>query len=135
MFYQRRITIISIRKPKIENSLNDELQWFGNSLGLFHLRDKDKSCFRLFIELIKAAKQGQSLSSDDLAERLGLSRGTVIHHMNRLMESGLVIHDRKKYILKEPRLEVLVDTIKRDFERTCEDLKLVAKRLDKMLEL
>ena len=52
---QQRITIIRMRRPETP-SLNEELQWFGSSLGLFNLRDKDKSCFRIFIELLKATK-------------------------------------------------------------------------------
>src|SRR3990167_11073730 len=80
-----KITIISLRRP-LEKTINQELQWFGNSLGLFNLRDKDKSCFRVFIELLKAAKANMPLTSDELAYRLNLSRGTVIHHINKLME-------------------------------------------------
>ena len=90
-FIRQRITIINIRKPK-EQNINEELQWFGTSLGLFNLRDKDKSCFRVFIELLKSAKQKQIVTSDELASKLGLSRGTIIHHINKLLESGLVVH-------------------------------------------
>ena len=49
---RQRITIINVRKPALR-TINDELQWLGSSLGLFNLRDKDKSCFRIFIELLK----------------------------------------------------------------------------------
>ena len=129
----QKITIISVRRP--ERNLNNELQWFGNSLGLFNLRDKDKSCFRVFIELLKAAKRDSPLTSDELAYMLGLSRGTVIHHINKLMESGIVIHQNKRYMLRVNNLEVLVDEIKRDAERTFEDLKRVAKEIDHFLGL
>ncbi len=54
-YVSQRITIINIRKPA-ERSINQELQWLGTSLGLFNLRDKNKSCFRIFIDLLKAAK-------------------------------------------------------------------------------
>ncbi|MBI5072732.1 winged helix-turn-helix transcriptional regulator, partial [Candidatus Woesearchaeota archaeon] len=91
---QQRITIIKIRRPVTQN-LNEELQWFGTSLGLFNLRDKDKSCFRIFIELLKATKHNKSITSDELADHLALSRGTVIHHVNKLMETGLVVHEGK----------------------------------------
>ena len=53
-FIHQRITIVKIRKP-VTTDVNEELQFLGNSLGLFNLRDKDKSCFRVFIELLKAA--------------------------------------------------------------------------------
>ena len=89
VFIKQRITIVNIRRPS-ETNVNQELQWLGTSLGLFNLRDKDKSCFRVFIELLKCAKGNRTLTSDELAAKLDLSRGTIIHHINRLMESGLV---------------------------------------------
>ncbi len=129
----QKITIISTRKPA--RNLNNELQWFGTSLGLFNLRDKDKSCFRVFIELLKAAKHDKPLTSDEIAYKLGLSRGTVIHHINKLIESGIVIHQNNRYMLRVNNLEVLVDEIKKDAERAFDDLKRVAKEIDHFLGL
>ena len=51
----QKITIIKLRKSS-EKNLNSDLQWFSNSLGLFNERDKEKSCFRVFIALIKASR-------------------------------------------------------------------------------
>ena len=132
--YHQKITIVRSRKPA-ENTINEELQWFGDSLGLFNLRDRDKSCFRVFIELLKSAKRKQPLSSDELAAKLRLSRGTVIHHINRLMDSGLVVHERKKYLLRVHNLKELVDEIKKDIERTCLDLKEIGDDIDRRLGL
>ena len=133
-YITQRITIISMRRPT-ERDINQELQWLGSSLGLFSLRDKDKSCFRLFVELIKSAKQRQPISSDELAYRLGLSRGTIIHHMNRLIETGLVIPDNNRYILRVNTLKDLVDEIEKDLQRTCEELKKTAREIDEYLGL
>ncbi len=119
----------------MERDVNQELQWLGSSLGLFSLRDKDKSCFRLFVELIKAAKQRQPISSDELAYRLGLSRGTIIHHMNRLIEAGLVVPEENRYILRVNTLRDLVDEIEKDLQRTCEELKKTAREIDEYLGL
>src|SRR3989338_4739748 len=95
-YVRQRITIMSIRKPDSVN-INSELQWLGSSLGLINLRDKDKSCFRIFIELLKSAKSHHALTSDELAYSLSLSRGTVVHHLNKLLESGFVINEKNKY--------------------------------------
>lgn len=130
----QRITIIQTRKPA-NPTLNDELQWFGNSLGLFGERDRDRSAFRLFLELLKAAKRGHPLSSDDLAEELGLTRGTVVHHLNNLIDAGIVVYDGRRYWLREPRLEVLLDELRKDMERTIDDLKRAAKDIDETLRL
>ena len=134
VYIRQRITIVNIRKPA-EHNVNQELQWFGTSLGLFNLRDKDKSTFRVFIELLKSTKADKPLTSDDLAARLALSRGTIIHHINKLMESGLVIHKGNRYILRVENLKSLIEEVEKDIKRACDDLKEVAKEIDERLGL
>ena len=134
VYIRQRITIVNIRRPA-EKNVNQELQWLGSSLGLFNLRDKDKSCFRVFIELLKSAKHKNELSSDELALKLSLSRGTIIHHINKLMESGLVVHEGSRYTLRVDNLKSLIDEVEKDIQRTCEDLKDIAKEIDERLGL
>ncbi len=134
VYVRQRITIMSIRRPDAIN-INSELQWLASSLGLINLRDKDKSCFRIFIEILKSTKQQHALSSDDLAQTLGLSRGTVVHHLNKLMESGLVMNEHNRYILRVSSLHSLVDEIERDFKRTCEEIRDAAREMDRKLGL
>jgi len=134
-----RITIIRIRKPDIEqnkeHSVNSELQFLGESLGLFNERDKDKSCFRIFIVMLKALKNGHHLTSDEIAERTNLTRGTVIHHLTRLMESGIVVSQKNYYMLAVDNMEELVDLVKSNLVKTFDNLKPVARSIDKKLEL
>ena len=125
---------MNIRKP-IQKDVNQELQWLGSSLGLFNLRDKDKSCFRVFIELIKSAKKGIPLSSDELAYRLDLSRGTVVHHINKLLDSGIVVKAERGYILRVDNLRELIDEVEKDLRRMCNDLRDMAEEIDKSLGL
>ena len=129
-----KITIVSIRKPH-ENDLNETLQWFGASLGLFGARDKDKSCFRIFIELVKNLKENEPISSDEIALKTGLTRGTVVHHLNRLMSSGIVTSERNGYQLKVDNLEHLTDIVKNNVDRAFDNLTEIAKDLDKRLRL
>ena len=134
MRYFQRITIMNIRKPQ-HLDINNELQWLGSSLGLFNLRDRDKSCFRVFIELIKNAKKGISLSSDEIAFKLDLTRGTVIHHINKLIDSGIVVQADGGYILRVGTLRELIDEVEKDLKRTCDDLRNMAEEIDKSLGL
>jgi len=134
MRYLQRITIMSIRKP-VQKNINQELQWLGSSLGLFNLRDKDKSCFRVFIELIKNAKLGKPLSSDEIAYSLGLSRGTVVHHLNKLLDSGIVMEAERGYILRVSNLRGLINEVEKDLERTLDELREMAEEIDNSLGL
>ncbi|MCF7901522.1 winged helix-turn-helix domain-containing protein [Candidatus Woesearchaeota archaeon] len=130
-----KITIIRSTKPQ-DYDINELLQWFGGSLGLFNMRDKDRSCFRIFIILLRDLKtDSPGLSSDDIAEKTGLSRGTVVHHLNKLMESGIVIVSRNRYVLKVESLADLVDVVREDVNNAFDSLKVIGKRLDGMLGL
>jgi len=134
-----RITIIRIKKPVLEEQntqgINEELKFLGESLGLFNDRDKDKSCFRIFIILIKALKTNHRLTSDEIADKTNLSRGTVIHHLNKLMETGIVVNQKNCYILSVDSMEELVELVKNNLVKTFDNLKPIAKNIDKKLEL
>ncbi len=115
------------------STLNEELQFFGSSIGLFNLRDKDKSSFRIFIELLKAAKVNHPLSSDELAFHLGLTRATVVHHLNKMMESGLVVSNENKYVLRNASLAGLLDELEADYSRATKELKKIAIKIEEDL--
>ena len=134
LIHSKKMTIVKVNLPA-EKDINKELQWLGNSLGLFSLRDKDKSCFRVFIELLKAAKQRQPLSSDEIAERIGISRGTVIFHINKLMDSGLVIHYKDRYMLRVENLKHLIEELEQDIRNIYHDLKETAADIDRLMGL
>jgi len=55
--------------------------------------------------------------------------------MNRLIETGLVIPDNNRYILRVNTLKDLVDEIEKDLQRTCEELKKTAREIDEYLGL
>jgi predicted transcriptional regulator len=129
-----RITIVYEGKPG-KYDINDLLQWYGASLGLFNLRDRDKSCFRIFIVLLRSLQKSKQLTSDEIAEKLNLSRGTVIHHLNRLMDSGIVISQRNKYFIDVKNLEELTEVIRGNMNTIFDDLKKIAKDIDDRLEL
>ena len=129
-----KITIHKSRKPSGDN-INQDLQWFCDSLGLFGNRDRDKSCFRMFVVLLKSLHNTQGLTSDEISEKVDLSRGTVVHHLHTLIGSGLVVRDRNKYMLKVDNLSSLVEEVERDIIKTMHNLRKVAEILDKRLEL
>lgn len=131
-----RITITHVVYPRRETDLNEELQCLGAALGLFSPRDKDKSRFRIFIALIKALRtKGRGLTSDELAAQLDLTRATVIHHLDGLMDAGIVDSNRGIYQLRVDSLEDLVEQIKEDVSKTLDDLQDVARHCDAELGL
>ena len=128
-----KFIIISSKKPDSSN-VNEELQWLGGSLGLFNLRDKDKSCFRVFIVLLKETKTRRGLSSDQIAKQTGLTRGTVVHHLNKLMGTKIVKSEESRYFLAVKSVESLIDSIQQDVDQSLGELKKIARDLDHKLK-
>lgn len=128
----KRLTIIKVRRSD-EGNVNKDLQWVGSSLGLFTIRDKDSSCFRVFITLVKKSKGDDAMSSDEIAGRLNLSRGTVVHHLTKLIDSGIVVREKEGYLLRENNLQRLIKDLEQDMEAILSELKEVAKNIDERL--
>lgn len=128
----RKITII--RPPAIrEPDVNELLQIIGGSLGLFSMRDKDKSCFRIFILLLRGAHEHQGLTSDELADHLGLTRGTVVFHLKKLIAAGIVESHRNRYLLTVDSLSGLVAKVEADVQKTLAALRHTAEEVDRRM--
>lgn len=125
-----KITIVNIKKPK-QKDINQDLQWFSKSIGLISKRDKERSCFRIFIELLKSEK---GLTSDEIADFSNLTRATTIHHLKNLIETGIVKKEKNRYYLIERDLEGLIKKIENNIEITLRELKEIAKYLDKEIK-
>jgi predicted transcriptional regulator len=127
-------TILDLRiMPKVD--VEQDVEWICKSFGFLETRDKEKTAARIFRELLEAAKEGEGLSSDELAVKLKLSRGTMVHHLNKLMKSGLVIHHEGRYKLRAFSLQRTVEEVKRDIIRVFENINQVAKSIDENLGL
>ncbi len=131
-----RITIVQSQQQPNTHNINELLHWFGGTLGLFNPRDKDKSCYRIFVALLSSIRENpEGLTSDELALRTRLSRGTVVHHLNKLMESGIVVSERGKYVLSVDNLQELVEQVRSRVNKTFDGLKEISRAIDKQLNL
>lgn len=128
------ITLYKLRKPE-KPDMNKELQWFSQSLGLFSKRDKEKSCFRIFIALIEARKSHRMLSSDEIADKSSLTRATIIHHLKNLEQHGLVKAEQNRYALSCNSFSALIKQLEKESQELLTDLEEAAEELDKRLEL
>ena len=124
--------IISI-EPLSGSDTNEQLHWISQALGLFNERDKEKSCHRIFIELIKAKKESKPMNSQDLADRAHLSRATVIHHMNKLIESNIVSERNHEFELIDPNLNSIILRLKKEMNDFMEEMEKISKKLDEEL--
>jgi DNA-binding MarR family transcriptional regulator len=126
--------LLSVRKPSTPE-YEPDLEWICRTLGYLESRDKHKTAYLILKALVEAVAQDGGLTSDELSEKLALTRGTMIHHLNKMIKSGLVIFHEGKYKLRERSLKSTVEEIQRDITRLFEDLLSVAEAVDQNLGL
>jgi len=131
MIEEFSITIKKVKKPK-SCDLNQDIQIISQSFGLFTKRDKEKSCFRIFLEIVK---NRNGVTAEDITINTHLTRATVIHHLNYLIKSWLITRKKHKYYLRGGTLEGLIREINSDMSNTFDELNQIAKNIDSELTL
>jgi DNA-binding MarR family transcriptional regulator len=89
----------------------------------------------VFITLFHAVNDDGALRSDDIADRTKLSRGTVVHHLNKLRDRNIVARANNEYFLRVDSLATLTEEIRNDVNDALDDIEAVAKRIDDQLGL
>ena len=126
IFNVRKLASVDVEK---------DLEWICRSFGFLEPRDKRRTAYRVFRAIIEAARNNEGLSSDEIADKLALSRGTIVHHVNKMIKSGLVIYHEGQYKLRGRNLVTTVKEIQLDTERIFESLRDVCKNIDDLLHL
>lgn len=121
--------LLSVRKPPKAEYVAD-LEWFCRTFGFLESRDKQKTAHLIFKALLESAVQNNGLTSDELAEKSNLTRGTMIHHLNKMMKSGLIIFHEGKFKLRGNSLKSTVEEIQRDINRLFENIFEVTENID-----
>ena len=127
-------SIKDLRMPSTEDYETD-LEWICKCFGFLESRDKEKTAAKIFKALLESIKNEKGLSSDELAEKTNLTRGTMVHHLNKMIQSGLLVHREGIYELRSMSLQRTIQEIKRDIERIFENIEHMAKSIDENLNL
>ncbi len=125
--YYRQIIIRYISVPSREESVDDDIDYIYQCLGLGDERDDvGKAVFRA---IVKSSMRGSGISSRDLMQLNEVSQAAVIYHLNHFQRSGLVVKDGRNYFLRAPTLEQTLEEMENDVRRRFEHLRGVARKL------
>ncbi|HEC89267.1 MAG TPA: MarR family transcriptional regulator [Thermoplasmatales archaeon] len=129
----QQIIIKKISLPAL-GSINNDIDFICKSFGYFSERDKQETAGKIFRILVKeAAGEAQGLTSDEIAEKLNLTRGTIVYHLNSFIAAGLVIKERNTYRLRAPSLQKCIEEIKEDIDRIMKQMMKIATDIDEKL--
>ena len=124
------IIIRRVEKP-VRRDLEDELDWICQSFGFFEPIDKEKTAATIFKLLVRAAETGKPLTSSDIAGLINMSRGSVINHLNNLIQSGLVVKGGRYYFPRSRSIYRLIKEVEDDILSTLQRMEKTAHEIDK----
>ncbi len=130
----RHFTVRKLREPT-DMDLDKDIEWVCNSLGFVTPRDQDKTAFRILKALIKAAKRGKGLTSEELARVVEPTIGSVIYHLKKLMKAGLVVKIDSYYELRMHSFLKTIEEIEKEIEVVLSDVKTIASDIDQNVGL
>jgi predicted transcriptional regulator len=125
----RKIYVREIRLPGKADEKKD-IEWIIESLSLSSAKDNDKTASKIFKELIDAAREQRPVSTTQISEKVGVTRGTVLFHLQKFSQCGLVRSSGRTYTLRHSSLEETVDSMLRDAEQMFKRMRRVASELD-----
>jgi predicted transcriptional regulator len=130
----KQFIIRKLREPT-EKQLDKDIEWICNSFGFITPRDQDKTAFIILKALIKSAKENKGLTSEELAELVEPTIGSVIYHLKKLMKAGLVVKLDSTYELRMKSLLATIEEIEKEISLTLADIKQIAEDIDNKVGL
>lgn len=127
-----------IKLKKIETpppgDVRTDIDYICRSFGYFSQRDKNSTAGKIFRLLVReTAGESTGLTSDQIAEKLDLSRGAIVYHLNSFINAGLVVRERNTYRLRSQSLQKSIEEIRQDTQRIFNEMLKIAQAIDEEL--
>ena len=115
--------------------LHEETYWLCDTLGLSAGRDLEDLSTKIVLSLLTESSKKEGVTSEHLADLLGITVGRVNHHLRNLSRSGFVYRERRLVYLRGRSMRESVQELRRDAERIFDELENVASEIDMMMGL
>lgn len=124
-----KIVIKRVERP-FSSSTEKEFEWICRTLGFFEPIDRGKTAANVFKAVVGATEVGKPLTSSEIAERIKMSRGSVVNHLNNLQRSGLIVRNGRFYLARSRSMFRTIEEIEEDIDRIFSKMKKIAKDID-----
>lgn len=128
-----KIVIRFVERPD-SNDPEEIIKWFCEVFGLSSGNDYNSIEEQILKSFVEAAQKDEGLSSSELNLDTDLARSTVIYHLNRFIEAGLIIKKGRRYYLRASEMEKAIEEIEYDINREIKRMLDTAKQFDLMLQ-
>lgn len=124
-----QIIIRDLEKPT-EKTLENDIEWICESLGFYEKIDKEKTAAQIFKKILESTVKEKKLTSSKLGEESNVTRGAALHHLKRMMNSGIITKKGRNYCLRRSSLYNTIIEIHEDIDRIFRNLESIAKEID-----
>ncbi|MGD0729336.1 MAG: winged helix-turn-helix domain-containing protein [Candidatus Micrarchaeaceae archaeon] len=129
-----RIVIKFVERPNL-NDQEKMIKWFCEVFGLSSEENPDSIEEQILRSFIDAAYKNEGLGSSELNLDTELARSTVIYHLNRFIDAGLLVKKGRKYYFRASEMSKAIEEIEYDINREMQRMLDTAKEFDKLMEL
>ncbi|EQD48545.1 hypothetical protein B1A_14003, partial [mine drainage metagenome] len=110
------------------------ISWFCEVLGLSGSGESKSIESEILKRFLVAASKDMGVSSSEINLGKDVPRSTVIYHLNRLVESGLVVKRGRKYYMRAQALSTSIEEIEYDIDREFQRMLDMAREFDRLFE-
>ena len=123
-----RLVIKFTEKPDLDDP-QKMIKWFLHVFG-FDEEGIEEQMLMLFTE---AAYRNKGISSSELKLDTPVARSTVIYHLNRFIDSGLIVKRGRKYYFRASEMTKAIEEIEYDINREFQRMMDAAKEFDRLM--
>ncbi|MEM3020557.1 MAG: winged helix-turn-helix domain-containing protein [Candidatus Micrarchaeaceae archaeon] len=131
----KKIVIKSVDKPVEAKSPDAIISWFCEVFGLSGSGEPDSIESDILKRFLVAAARNEGISSSEIKLGKDVPRSTVIYHLNRLIESGLVVKRGRKYYMRAQGLSTSLEEVEYDIDREFQRMIDIAREFDRLFEM
>ncbi|MBC7218724.1 MAG: ArsR family transcriptional regulator [Hadesarchaea archaeon] len=126
--------LIRAMKQPVKSTLDGDLKWLCESLGLLGARDKSETALKIFKAFLLESRKGP-VTIEEISNHVKLSRTAIVHHLNRMRKAGVVMKEGNRWELRSHSLQKMVDEVELDIQRALKSIREIAEDIDAMLNL
>lgn len=133
---------IIINSTELPNAQRPDamIRWFCIEFGISGDNESNTIGEHILREFAVAAQKGKGLTSSELATSLNMvmhppvARSTVIYHLNRFIEIGLIVKKGRQYFLRATEMTKTIEEIEYDMQREMQKMIDAAKQFDQLMQ-
>ncbi len=126
--FQKTLTVRSLELPQ-RKDFDSDFEWLCECLGLSE-GGKGDLAPEIFRQIVEAEKKGRPARSIVISRKFKVTRGGAVYHLNRLIETGLVVRHGREYELRAGNLSETMGEVEEDVLRMFKRMKQIASEMD-----